>query len=245
MNHSSQPVKSKALALDAAGITLIELLVAITLLGFVSLGLLFAMRVGIGAWQRGDARLAADRGVVTAGDLISAQLAGAQARNVGWGPREQRVAFLLFDGAGDRLQFLTRYSVASRERGGSYLAEYWFEHNARNECRLLYNEYPFRNDNDATAVVEQLVPDRGGQMVVQYRSPHAGPNTRILYSGLHDCAFEYLIQPDDRPAFWGKFWPGDPRRLPRAVAVRFVGAEAGGIAPVATIAMINAREVYP
>src|ERR1035438_3865967 len=140
MNTKSLPIH---------GVTLVELLVAITLLGFVSLGLLFAMRIGIGSWQRGDARMAHDRAVVTAGDLITAQLAGAQARIVGWGPREQRVAFLLFDGAADRLHFITRYSVAARERGGSYLAEYWFERNARNECRLLYNEYPFRNDNDA------------------------------------------------------------------------------------------------
>jgi type II secretory pathway pseudopilin PulG len=227
------------------GITLIELLVAITLLGFVSLGVLFALRIGISSWQRGDARMAADRAAITAGDLIAAQLAGAQARTVGWGPREQRTSFLLFDGAADRLQFLTRYSVASRERGGSYLAEYWFEHNASNVCRLLYNEYPFRNDNDATAVVEQIAVDRAGQPVVVYRAPHAGPNTRVLYGGLHDCAFEYLIEPQNRPVYWGRFWPGDPRFLPHAVAVRFVGAEAGGIAPVATIAMINAREVHP
>src|SRR6202167_2093353 len=96
------------------GVTLIEMLVALTLLGFVSLGLLFAMRIGIGAWQHGDARMAADRAVVTAGDLIATQLADAQARNVGWGPREQRVSFLLFDGGAERLQFLTRYSAASR-----------------------------------------------------------------------------------------------------------------------------------
>jgi prepilin-type N-terminal cleavage/methylation domain-containing protein len=226
------------------GVTLIELLVAITLLGFVSLGLLFAMRIGINSWQRGDARLAADRAVVTAADLITAQLASAQARNVGWGPLEHRVSFLLFDGSAERLHFLTRYSVAARERGGSYLAEYWFEHNARNECRLLYNEYPFRNDNDAAAVVDQVVDDRSG-MAVLYRAPHAGPNTRILYTRIHDCAFEYLIEPTDRPVYWGRFWPGDPSLLPHAVAVRFQGWEAGGIAPVATIATINARKVWP
>ena len=245
MNKNSQHGESKALALDVAGVTLVELLVAITLLGFVSLGLLFAMRIGIGTWQRGDARLAVDRAVVTAGDLIAAQIADAQARNVGWGPLEQRVSFLLFDGAPERLHFLTRYSVARRERGGSYLAEYWFEHDARGECRLLYNEYPFRGDNDAVAVVEKLARDPNGQILVQYRAPHAGPNTRILYTGLHDCGFEYLIEPSDRPVYWGKLWPGDFRKLPHAVAVRFLGVEAGGIAPVATVAMINAREVWP
>jgi len=231
------------------GVTLIELLVAITLMGFVSLGLLFAMRLGIGSWQRGDARLAADRAVVAAGDLITAQLSSAQARNVDWVQGDQRMQFLLFEGGADRLHFLTSYSVASRGRGGSWLAEYWFEHDARNECRLLYNEYPFGSDRDAAAVVEQLVPDRSGQLFVQYRAPHAGPNTRILYTGIHDCAFEYLIDPLDQgragPVYWGKFWPGDPRHLPRAVAVRFRGSEGRSIAPVATVTMINAREVRP
>src|SRR5260370_2936591 len=52
------------------GVTLIELLVVITLLGLVSLGLLFAMRVGVGAWQRANARMSADRRVVAASDLI-------------------------------------------------------------------------------------------------------------------------------------------------------------------------------
>ncbi len=244
MNRKFQRGGSKALALDGAGVTLIELLVAITLLGFVSLGLLFAMRIGIGTWQRGDARLAADRAVVAAGDLIAAQLAGARARYVIWRPLDQRVSFLLFDGAADRLHFLTRYSVATRQRGGSWLAEYWFEHNARNECRLLYNEYPFRDDDDAAAVVEDVGQGQNG-MSVQYRAPHAGPNTRILYTGIHDCAFEYLIEPPDGPVYWGKFWPGDPRLLPRAVAVRFRGLEARGIAPMATVAIVNAREVWP
>jgi hypothetical protein len=191
--------------------------------------------------------LAADRAVVAAGDLIATQLASAQARQVAWGPPEQRVKFLLFDGGADRLQFLTSYSVATRGRGGSWLAEYWFEHNAANVCRLLYNEYPFDRDDDAAAVVQQLVRDSTGQLIVQYRAPQAGPNTRILYTDIHDCAFEYLIEPLDKtiPVYWGKFWPGDPRFLPHAVAVRFRGLEGRGIAPVATVAMINAREVAP
>jgi prepilin-type N-terminal cleavage/methylation domain-containing protein len=227
------------------GVTLIELLVAMTLMGFVSLGLVFTMRVGITAWQHGDARLAADRAVVAAGDLIATQLADARARYVGWMEPDHRTSFLLFDGGADVLHFLTRYSVATRERGGSWLAEYWFERNARNECRLLYNEFPFRSDEDAAAVVAGITVDREGRQLVQYRAPHAGPNTRILYTGVHDCAFEYLIEPSAEPVYWGKFWPGDPRFLPHAVAVRFRGLEGGSIAPVATIAMINAREVQP
>ncbi|GEM_PF-3692430 len=227
------------------GVTLVELLAAITLLGFVSLALLFAMRIGVNAWQHGDRRMAADRSVVAAADLISAQLGDARAHNVGWGPLERRVSFLLFDGAADRLQFITHNSVAARERGGWWLAEYWFEHDARNNCRLLYNEYPFQSDADAAAVVDQVGPGANGLLAVQYRAPRISANTRVLYTGIHDCAFEYLIEPQDQPVYWGKFWPGDNYKLPRAVAVRFAGEGVRGIAPVATVAMINAREVWP
>jgi len=229
------------------GITLIELLVAITLLGFVSLGLLFAMRVGISAWQRANARMSADRAVVAAGDLLTAQLGGARARNIGWGERERRVAFLYFEGIPDRLRFLTDYSVATRTRGGVWLAEYWFEHNAANECRLLYNESPWRSDDDAASTIEQVVQEPAGVRVT-FRATVKGPSTRILYSGLHDCTFEYLIEPSGRPVFWSSSWSDSAsgaRFLPHAVAVRFKAAEGKGIAPVATVAMLNTREVWP
>jgi len=107
----------------APGVTLIELLVVITLLGFVSLGLLFAMRVGVSAWQRANARMSADRVVVAAGDLLAAQLGGAQAHRVSWNQAEQQFSFVYFEGRQDRLRFLTDYSVASRTRGGIWLAE--------------------------------------------------------------------------------------------------------------------------
>ena len=227
-----------------SGVTLVELLVVITLLGFVSLALLFAMRVGVTAWQHANARMSADRAVVAASDLLAAQLGGARPRRVGWGERERRVAFLYFEGRPDRLRFLTDYSVATRTRGGVWLAEYWFEHNASNECRLLYNESSWRSDDDAASTVDQVVQEAAG-ISVTFRAAVKGPATRILYSGLHDCSFEYLIEPIDRPVFWSPGWAGDPRFLPHAVAVRFKATEGKGIAPVATVAMLNTREVWP
>ncbi len=226
------------------GVTLIELLVAITLLGFVSLGLLFAMRTGVGAWQRANNRMAADRQVIAAGDLIATQLGSARAQYLGWGQREQRIALLYFEGRQDRLRFATDYSVASRNRGGVWLAEYWFEHNARNECRLMYNERPWREDI-AQATVAEVVQNQNGQQFA-FRPAVAGPATRVLYTGLHDCSFEYLIESLDRPVYWSVFWPWDPRVLPHAVAVRFkTPPGTRGVEPIPTVAMLNAREVYP
>jgi len=226
------------------GVTLIELLVVITLLGLVSLGLLFAMRVGVSSWQRANARMSADRAVVAANDLLSAQLGGASARMVGWGQRENRIAFVYFEGRPDRLRFLTDYSVASRTRGGVWLAEYWFESNAAKECRLLYNETNWRSDDDAASTIESGSYAADG-LHVNFRAAVPGLSTRILYTGLYNCSFEYLIETPNLPVYWGQSWPGDPRLLPHAVAVRFAATERKGIAPVATVTMLNTREVFP
>lgn len=227
-----------------AGVTLMELLVAITLLGLVSLGLLFAMRVGVSAWQRASARMSADRSTVAAANLLTAQLGGARAKYVEWSDRDRRASFLYFEGRSDRLRFLTDYSVATRARGGVYLAEYWFEHNAANECRLLYNESPVHSDADALSTVAEVV-QAPAETVITFRAAGRTTSTRILYSGLSGCSFEYLIEPYDKPVFWSANWPGDPRLLPHAVAVRFQSHESRGIAPVATVAIVNAREVWP
>jgi prepilin-type N-terminal cleavage/methylation domain-containing protein len=228
-----------------SGITLIELLVVVTLLGMVSLGLLFAMRVGVGAWQRANARMTTDRKVTAAGDLITSQLGSVRAKYVVWGNRDQSLRFIYFEGRSDRLRFLSDDSVMSRTRGGLWLAEYWFEHNARNECRLQYNEFPVRTDADLAPTIAGAIAEAGSPRI-QFRPTVAGPATRMLYAGLHDCAFEYLIEPlDGKPVYWGKEWPSDQQKLPRAVAVRFSAKEDHGIAPIATVATLNAREVWP
>jgi len=237
-------VTRKTAARATRGVTLIELLVVITLLGLVSLGLLFSMRVGVSAWQRANARMSADRAVVAASDLLAAQLGGARARTIGWGQREQRISFVYFEGRADRLRFLTDYSVASRTRGGTWLAEYWFQSNAAKECRLLYNETNVRSEDDVAPTIEQAGFNTNG-LYVNFRGAVAGPSTRILYNNLRDCSFQYLIEPPNLPVYWGEAWPGDPRLLPHAVAVRFSGTEGRGIAPVATVAMLNTREVFP
>ncbi len=230
---------------NKSGITLIELLVVVTLLGMVSLGLLFAMRVGVGAWQRANARMTNDRRVTAAGDLITSQLGSVRTKYVVLADRDQSLRFIYFEGRSDRLRFLTDDSVTARTRGGLWLAEYWFEHNARNECRLQYNEMPVRTDADLAPTIAGAISE-AGSMRISFSPTVTGPATRLLYSGLHDCAFEYLIEPQGgAPVYWGKEWPGDPQKLPRTVAVRFKGKEDHGIAPIATVATLNAREVWP
>ena len=232
------------------GVTLIELLVAITLLGLVSLALLFSLRIGSSAWQRANARMAADRRVVAAAELLSNQLADAQPRRVFWGLPERPVSFVYFEGAQDRLRFLTGYSLAARARGGLWLAEYSIERSTpggeAGTCSLLYNEWPFRVDSDVASTVREAGYDTvSGRLAVEFSPSARDPQPRELYRNLEKCSFEYLIEPPQKDAYWGPRWETNSQFLPRAVALRFQGRESGGIAPVATVTVLPWREVSP
>ncbi len=229
--------------LSKRGVTLIELLVAISLMGMISLALLFSMRIGSGAWRRGNARMAANRGVIAAGDLISAQLADVQARRVKWGPDDSPTFFAYFDGAPERLRLLTSYSLALRSRGGVWLAEYFFVKEG-DGCALRYYERQYDTDRDIASTVRGAGFDPfANRMSVLFNSDPPASSGRTLYTGLRDCRFEYLIEPQDAPAYWGKYWITNDRYLPRSVAVRVEGPEQGGIAPVATVATLHLNEV--
>lgn len=230
----------------ARGVTLLELLAAITLLGLISLGLLTSLRIGSSAWRRGNQRMAADRRVLAAADLLSAQLANAQARVIRWGPAERGVRFAYFDGASDRLRFLTTYSLEARSRGGLWLAEYFFARREDGACDLLYNEWPLRQEGDAGSTVRAAGYDITlGRQRVDFAPAVRTESTREIYRGLRQCRFEYLIQPLQAEAYWGTRWETDQKLIPRAVAARFEGVPAGGIEPVGTVATLPVREVVP
>jgi len=228
------------------GVTLIELLVAISLMGMVSLGLLFGLRIATSAWQKGNTRLAAGRQVIAAADLFAEQIANARPRMIEWGPRDRAVRFFYFEGAQDRLRFLTATSLAGRSRSGLWLVEYSFRRDEGGRAKLVYNEWPFSVDADAAQMVQNISMDPSrNRMVIRFNPPASTPQTRDLYRDLEDCGFEYLIlRPGEEPR-WEPQWETTRPLLPPAVATRFRAREGRGIAPVAMVASFNVREVLP
>ena len=59
-----------------SGVTLIEVMIAVSLLSLLSLGILTSLRVGMGALQRTDRRLMDNRRVAGAQRILEQQLAG-------------------------------------------------------------------------------------------------------------------------------------------------------------------------
>src|SRR5437764_6724505 len=59
-----------------AGMTLLEVLIAVTLFGILSVGILMALRVGLNAMERSDDRLMHNRREAYASRILQAQLTG-------------------------------------------------------------------------------------------------------------------------------------------------------------------------
>jgi general secretion pathway protein J len=88
---------------SAAGFTLVELLIAVTLLSLLSVALLLALRVGVRAERAGSVRLEAEEGTALALSFIRAQLGDARAALEVDGTGRSVV---VFDGAADHVAFV-------------------------------------------------------------------------------------------------------------------------------------------
>ena len=108
------------------GVTLIELVIAVSLVALLSLGMLFAMRVGLNAMERSNATLMANRRVVSVQRILEAQTANlipvpALCQGGGQGP-SAKIAF--FQGEAQSMRFVSSYSLHEGDRGLPRILEF-------------------------------------------------------------------------------------------------------------------------
>jgi prepilin-type N-terminal cleavage/methylation domain-containing protein len=105
------------------GVTLIELLIAVTLVGLLTMGILFAMRVGLGAMDAVERKFAGGRRVVGAQRVLDQQIAGLIPVQIQCGgPRE--VPALFFQGERYAMRFVSSYTLEEGARGYPRVVEY-------------------------------------------------------------------------------------------------------------------------
>ncbi|MCX6624548.1 MAG: prepilin-type N-terminal cleavage/methylation domain-containing protein [Acidobacteria bacterium] len=126
------------------GVTLMELLIAISMLSLLSAGILMAMRMGLGTMARTKARLMQNRKVQSVARIMEEQVAGlmpVDADCIAGGPeRRARIAF--FQGEPRTMRFVSSYSLEEAGRGYPRILEYLVipgEDNAG--VRLVVNEH--------------------------------------------------------------------------------------------------------
>jgi prepilin-type N-terminal cleavage/methylation domain-containing protein len=210
------------------GVTLLELLIAVTLVSLLSTGMLFAIRTGLGALEGVGRRVQENRRVTGAYRILESQLGSfLPARAMcGAGAGGQGTAHGFFHGDPTVMRFVSAYSLEGAHRGLPVIVELLVAPGEGGRgVRLLVNELPYRGPVGAGMLCLPPAPDpiAGG---VRLRFPPAQmyPGSFVLADRLASCRFFYEEAPFDLNARWRPYWVRSDM-WPSAVRIEIVPLE--------------------
>lgn len=200
-----------------SGVTLIEILIAVSLLSLLSVAMLIAMRIGFNTMEKVDSRLVSDRRVSYARRIIENEIAGFTYTIAEWRPQPDSLQMTPFNQwEAQTMRFVTSYSLQDAWRGRPQIVALQVVAGEDDDgVRLIANEIPYTGPAQAGKTVESIGLD--GR--VRFIPVTAGPQSFVLADHLAYCRFWYL-QPQSTPPF--QIWRPDwvvPRQLPRGIRI--------------------------
>lgn len=178
-----------------AGITLIEVLIAMSLLSFLSIGMLLAMRIGFNTMDKTDAHLIRNRTVANVRQIIENEIAGFTFTRALWHPDPIDTAILPFvQWQPATMRFVTSYSLQDAWRGRPQIAAFQVIPGENNVgVRLIVNEAPYTGPAQAGQSILGIEPDPStGAQVTHFAPVEPGPQSFVLADKLAYCRFSYL-----------------------------------------------------
>lgn len=190
----------RALRRNEAGFTVVELLVALTLLSLLSVLLIGSLRFGLKAWERAAAHSTGIEAILNAQNLLRRSIGEAYPMFTQSTAAEGRVDFT---GGAKSLSFLT---ISPMALGGS-----------RSRFSLSVIEHDEHGDLMLTAMPELAAPDT-----------NTSPQPTLLLSNVSTVELAYFGQrkSDSKPA-WHNLWTAETA-LPLLVRLR-VGFPSGDV----------------
>ena len=174
-----------------SGVTLMELLIAVSLVSLLSVGILMAMRVGLNAMEKVNDRLLTNRRVAGAQRILEQQISDlivttANCRPGPGGPVSKQP---FFEGHPQEMRFVSGYSLQEAGRGYPRILEYRVIPREGNEgVRLVVNEILYTGpDSTGRLCVGSGPPDVG----VLFRPIQISPASFVLIDKLAFCRFFY------------------------------------------------------
>lgn len=164
------------------GVTLIELLIAVTLVGLLSAGMLIAMRTSLLTYERTGHRLEANRRAMSVQQILASQIGGSMPVqgqcSASQGPP---LTISFFSGTEDSLHMVSSFSMLEGARGYPRILEYQVVAAPGGGVRLVVNEYPYFGSSSAAPFCRDL----------QFLPAEVGPTSFVLADGLLYCRFSY------------------------------------------------------
>jgi prepilin-type N-terminal cleavage/methylation domain-containing protein len=201
------------------GVTLLELMIAITLVAGLSTGMLMAMRTSLLTYEKTAKRLESNRRFVKTQQMLSDQISAVMpVQGACLGDAGQTIGIPSFlAGSEDALRLVSSYSIAEGSRGYPQIVEYRVIPEQRGSVRLVATERPYTGPQSTT-------PYCGG-------APASG-ESYVLAEHLAYCRFWYH-EPYDQNRFietaWLPVW--DKPLLPAGVRIEMRSAvlDTGGL----------------
>ncbi len=196
-------MRKKAKAFDpsvAPGFTLIEVLVTLTILGFILLIISGAFRLGLSAWNRGESIKEDYQKVRIISQLISRQIKSAVPYKI----KTQKAEgdYLAFEGKAHSLKFVSAFPMKAKQTGGFVYAVYEFKERGEEEGRLILYEQRVLNKD---FFADDFKEDQGISIL----------------EGVSNVHFEFYQEGDpaqNKPEEWLEEWNAkDEKELPKAL----------------------------
>ena len=205
------------------GTTLIELLIAITLLSLLSVGMLLTIRVGLNAMEKTNARVATNRRTAGAQHILEREISGlmpvvAECMGPSGQPSGKDI---FFQGEPQTMRFVSSYSLSEGDRGYPRILEFQvIPAEQPDAVRLIVNEHIYSGPRSAGVLCVGRGPDpRAGQDILRFRPVQVGANSFVLADNLAYCRMSYMRKPENpEQAPWVPIWT-DKELLPRAVRI--------------------------
>lgn len=206
-----------------SGVTLIELLIAVTLVSFICLGILIAMRVGLNAMEKVNNKVISNRRVMSVERAIQEEIEDivpvvADCRP-GGDDNKGKISF--FQGRPDSMRFVSTYSLEEASRGRAHIVAYQV---IRGEdgvgVRLIVNEQIYAGPLFAGTQCSGVVPDpESNQGLAQFAPIEAGPASFVLADKLAYCRISYRdVRPPPELERWTPVWHFNDH-LPTAIRI--------------------------
>jgi general secretion pathway protein J len=192
-------------ATQAQAFTLVEVMVTLTILGFILLMIFGVFRLGLSAWEKGESGKEEYQRMRIASQLISQQVKSAIPYKI----KSQKAEgdFLAFEGKAHSLKFVSTLSLKTRLPLGLVYAFYEFQENGEKGGRLILYEGRVLNKNfmDEPPPQEAALP---------------------LFEGLAEVRFEYYQEENpekNRAGAWVEQWSAkEEKELPKALRMTLV-----------------------
>jgi prepilin-type N-terminal cleavage/methylation domain-containing protein len=205
------------LARSRAGVTLMEMLIAVTLLSLLTLGMLMVMRVGLMAYSKTGDKLMENRRVTGAQRVLEDELMGLMPVTPPCLGNPDLVAlhFNFLQAEPQRMRMVSGFSLQEGWRGHPQILEFLVIPGEDGRgVRLVVNETPYSPGIAGRACIGTAQDPETGATVPVFPQIEAGRGSFILADKLEFCRFSYYTgtgHPNDpvawRPAATGRGWP--------------------------------------